>query len=93
MSAFYVLQWGQNVEIVLRGFELSSPTYLSTRRGSVSHGLTLPCAQVFIWNSNTGALEKILRDGHTAAVMAMAWHPNGAGLLSVGKDHKLALWG
>eukprot|EP00041_Stephanoeca_diplocostata_P025567 m.672110 g.672110 ORF g.672110 m.672110 type:complete len:563 (+) comp22776_c1_seq27:274-1962(+) len=49
--------------------------------------------RVFIWNSNTGALEKILRDGHTAAVMAMAWHPNGAGLLSVGKDHKLALWG
>ncbi|XP_057302347.1 autophagy-related protein 16-1-like [Hydractinia symbiolongicarpus] len=46
---------------------------------------------VFVWNTKTNHLEKILKE-HKNAVVATAWHPNGTCLLSCDKNKHVVLW-
>uniref|UniRef100_A0A915D7K1 Autophagy-related protein 16 domain-containing protein n=1 Tax=Ditylenchus dipsaci TaxID=166011 RepID=A0A915D7K1_9BILA len=49
---------------------------------------------VFIWNIITTRLEKVLyKGGHeNAAVLSLAWHPSGSGIISGDKRKMLCLW-
>ncbi|XP_075235351.1 autophagy-related protein 16-1-like [Lycorma delicatula] len=47
---------------------------------------------VFIWDVSTNKLEAILKDEHTAAVTAVAWHPFGNYLASVDRNKKVVVW-
>ncbi|KAG0726706.1 Autophagy-related protein 16-1 [Chionoecetes opilio] len=46
---------------------------------------------VYIWNVNTGKLEKTLRE-HSSCVVACAWHPNGKSLVSCDRAKKVIAW-
>lgn len=47
---------------------------------------------VFIWNLNSGKLEKVLRDHHTSTVVACAWSPTGKIFMSVERTRKAVAW-
>jgi len=47
---------------------------------------------VFIWNTNTGKVEKILKNHHTSAILACAWNLNGTILASCDRNKKVVFW-
>ncbi|PAV75726.1 hypothetical protein WR25_11682 isoform F [Diploscapter pachys] len=48
---------------------------------------------VYVWNSQTTRLEKILaRGGHESAVLCLSWCPTGVGLLSGDKIRRVCYW-
>jgi len=47
---------------------------------------------VFIWNANTGKLEKELKNVHNSNVNACVWSPNGQLLITCDKSKKIAVW-
>ncbi|XP_042210496.1 autophagy-related protein 16-1-like [Homarus americanus] len=46
---------------------------------------------VYIWNVNTGKLEKTFRE-HSACVVACTWHPSGKSLVSCDRAKKVIAW-
>ncbi|XP_073780440.1 protein Atg16l2 isoform X1 [Danio rerio] len=47
---------------------------------------------VYIWNVNTGNLEKHLPDMHSAPISALAWSLSGEYVVSVDKSRRAVLW-
>ncbi|XP_026138605.1 ATG16 autophagy related 16-like 2 isoform X1 [Carassius auratus] len=47
---------------------------------------------VYIWNVNTGNLEKRLPDMHRASISAVAWSLSGEYVVSVDKSRRAVLW-
>ncbi|XP_059389494.1 protein Atg16l2-like isoform X1 [Carassius carassius] len=47
---------------------------------------------VYIWNVNTGHLEKRLPDMHRASISAVAWSLSGEYVVSVDKSRRAVLW-
>ncbi|XP_075448909.1 protein Atg16l2 [Ascaphus truei] len=47
---------------------------------------------IFIWNANTGALERSLNGQHNAPVNAVTWSASGDYLVSVDRGKKAVLW-
>ncbi|CAM4557230.1 unnamed protein product [Leuciscus chuanchicus] len=47
---------------------------------------------VYIWNVNTGNLEKRLPDMHSAPISAVAWSLSGEYVVSVDKSRRAVLW-
>ncbi|XP_050985208.1 protein Atg16l2 [Labeo rohita] len=47
---------------------------------------------VYIWNVNTGNLEKQLPDMHRASISAVAWSLSGEYVVSVDKSRRAVLW-
>lgn len=47
---------------------------------------------VFIWNANSGKLEKELKGVHTSNVNACTWSPNGQLFITCDKAKKMAVW-
>ena len=47
---------------------------------------------VFIWNKNTGKVEKILKNQHSSTILACAWNFNGTILASCDRNKKLVFW-
>ncbi|UJR27539.1 hypothetical protein I4U23_008821 [Adineta vaga] len=48
---------------------------------------------VFIWNTTTGKIEKVLNKEHSSIVNAVAWHPDGRFIASCEKQRRAILWG
>ncbi|XP_068627159.1 autophagy-related protein 16-1 isoform X2 [Battus philenor] len=47
---------------------------------------------VYVWNTNTGKLESILKE-HSSAVTAVSWHPQSGLLASVDRGKRALIWG
>jgi len=47
---------------------------------------------VFIWNVQTGKVEKILQDQHSSTVIACSWSSNGNLLMSTDRNKKAIVW-
>lgn len=47
---------------------------------------------MYIWNANTGKLEKELRAGHHGAIASCLWRPDGQGVASCDKNGLVVLW-
>ncbi|XP_070538023.1 autophagy-related protein 16-1-like isoform X2 [Ptychodera flava] len=47
---------------------------------------------VCIWETNTGRLETRLTKEHSSSVVAVAWHPTGAMVMSCDRTKKAILW-
>ncbi|KAM5182247.1 protein Atg16l2-like [Mantella aurantiaca] len=47
---------------------------------------------IFIWNTQTGFLERSLHGEHSAAVNAVAWSLSGDHVVSVDRGRKAVLW-
>ncbi|PIO25896.1 hypothetical protein AB205_0154920 [Aquarana catesbeiana] len=47
---------------------------------------------IFIWNTQTGLLERSLNGEHRAAVNAVAWSLSGDYVVSVDRGRKAVLW-
>lgn len=47
---------------------------------------------VYIWNVNSGMLEKRLPDMHSASISAVAWSLSGEHVVSVDKSRRAVLW-
>ncbi|CAD6191136.1 unnamed protein product [Caenorhabditis auriculariae] len=50
------------------------------------------CGHVFIWNTDTTRLEKVLRGGNENPVLSLSWNPTGVGLLSADKIKSVVYW-
>ena len=49
--------------------------------------------QLFVWNTLTTKIEKILTKAHDGApIIACAWHPNGQRLASCDKRGVVCVW-
>ncbi|CAF1013663.1 unnamed protein product [Adineta ricciae] len=48
---------------------------------------------VFVWNTTTGKVEKVLNKEHSTIINAVAWHPDGRFLVSCEKQRRAVLWG
>lgn len=47
---------------------------------------------VFVWNTLSGRVEKILRDEHRSSVIATTWDPKGQIFVSCDRQKKVVLW-
>jgi len=47
---------------------------------------------IFIWNANSGKLEKELKGGHSVNVNSCTWSPNGQLFISCDKSKKATVW-
>ncbi|CAF3236892.1 unnamed protein product [Rotaria sp. Silwood2] len=69
-----------------------------TIKAVLSPDCTYACAgsndgSVFVWNTTTGKIERVLNKEHSSIVNAVAWHPEGRFIASCEKQRRAILWG